>query len=167
MKTTNNQTMPSSHRPRAKRQSASHIVLYRIVNGKQIRLLHRTSVEDGPVLALAHFQGRLLVGISESLRLYEMGKRQLLRKCELRGLPTYVKSIQTVSDLAFIGDMMQSIQITRYDASTHRLALIGRDANLAGILDCTTVAVGDKFGNVSILRLPRGADAGAIDLTGQ
>ena len=78
-----------------------------------------------------------------------------------------MKSIQTVSDLAFIGDMMQSIQITRYDASTHRLALIGRDANLAGFLDCTTVAVGDKFGNVSILRLPRGADAGAIDLTGQ
>ena len=104
------------------RQSASHIVLYRIVNGKQIRLLHRTSVEDGPVLALTHFQGRLLVGISESLRLYEMGKRQLLRKCEFRGLPIYVKTIQTVSDRAFIGDMMQSIQITCYDASTHRLA---------------------------------------------
>ena len=57
------------------RQSASHIVLYRIVNGKQIRLLHRTSVEDGPVLALTHFQGRLLVGIGKSLSLYEMGAR--------------------------------------------------------------------------------------------
>jgi len=154
------------------RQSASHIVLYRIVNGKQIQLLHRTTVEDGPVLALAHFQGRLLVGIGKSLRLYEMGKRQLLRKCELRGLPTYVKTIQTVSDRAFIGDMMQSIQIIRYDASTNRLALIGRDASPRPIvsqelLDWNTVAVGDKFGNVSILRLPRGADAGAIDLTGQ
>ena len=31
------------------RQSASHIVLYRIVNGKQVQLLHRTSIEDGPV----------------------------------------------------------------------------------------------------------------------
>ena len=51
------------------RQSASHIVSHRIVNGKQIRLLHRTSVEDGPGLAPARFQGRLLVGIGKSLLL--------------------------------------------------------------------------------------------------
>ena len=68
--------------------------------------------------------------------------------------------------------MMLSIQIIRYDASTNRLALIGRDASPRPIisqilLEWNTVAVGDKFGNVSILRLSRGADAGAIDLTGQ
>ena len=51
------------------RQSASHIVSHRIVNRKQIQLLHRTSVEDGPVLAPARFQGRLLVGIGKSLLL--------------------------------------------------------------------------------------------------
>jgi len=80
------------------RQTASHIVLYRIVNGERLQLLHRTTVEEGPVLALAHFQGRLLVGIGKSLKLYEMGKRQLLRKCELRGLPTYVKTLQAAGD---------------------------------------------------------------------
>ena len=68
--------------------------------------------------------------------------------------------------------MMLSIQIIRYDASTNRLALIGHDASPRPIisqilLEWNTVAVGDKFGNVSILRLSRGADAGAIDLTGQ
>ena len=68
--------------------------------------------------------------------------------------------------------MMLSIQIIRYDASTNRLALIGRDASPRPIisqelLEWNTVAVGDKFGNVSILRLSCGADAGAIDLTGQ
>jgi len=80
------------------RQSASHIVLYRVVNGERLQLLHRTTVDDGPVLAMAHFQGRLLVGIGKSLKLYEMGKRQLLRKSELRGLPTYVKTLQTAGD---------------------------------------------------------------------
>jgi splicing factor 3B subunit 3 len=153
-------------------QSASHIILYRIVNGERFQLLHRTSVEDGPVLALSHFHGRLLVGIGKSLRLYEMGKRQLLRKCELRGLPTFVKTIQTVGDRAFIGDMMQSIQIVRYDVSANRLFLIARDASPRPIvsqelLDWNTVAVGDKFGNISVLRLPRGADSGGIDLTGE
>jgi splicing factor 3B subunit 3 len=80
------------------RQQASHIILYRVVNGDRLQLLHRTTVDDGPVLALAHFQGRLLVGIGKSLKLYEMGKRQLLRKSELRGLPTYVKTLQTAGD---------------------------------------------------------------------
>lgn len=154
------------------KQSASHIVLYRIVNGNRFQLLHRTQVDDGPVLSMAHFQGRLLVGVGKSLRLYEMGKRQLLRKCELRGLPTFVKTIQTVGDRAFVGDMMQSVQIVRYDASYNKLVLIANDASPRPIvcqelLDWNTVAVGDKFGNVSILRLPRGADVGAIDLTGQ
>ena len=108
-------------------QTASHVALYRVVNGERLQLLHKTTIESntstskggatgtdnngkdagavgsnnnvgGPILALAHFQGRLLVGIGRTLRLYEMGKRQLLRKCELRGLPTCVKTLQTAGN---------------------------------------------------------------------
>jgi splicing factor 3B subunit 3 len=154
------------------KQDSSHIVIYRIVNGDRFQLLHRTSVDDGPVLSLAHFQGRLLVGIGTTLRLYEMGKRQLLRKSELRNFPTFVKTVQTVGERAYIGDMMQSIQIVRYDVSANRLVLIANDASPRPIvcqelLDWNTVAVGDKFGNISVMRLPRGADTSAIDVTGQ
>jgi splicing factor 3B subunit 3 len=154
------------------KQSSCNVALYRIVNGDRFQLLHRTPIDDGPVLALAHFQGRLLVGIGSSLRLYEMGKRQLLRKCELRGLPTIVKTIQTVGDRAFIGDMMQSVLIVKYDSATNRLIMVARDSSprpivSAELLDWNTVAVGDKYGNVSVLRLPRGSDAGKVDLTGQ
>ena len=91
------------------KQSSSHIALYRVVNGERLQLLHKTTIESnttdgsttdvgGPILALAHFQGRLLVGIGRTLRLYEMGKRQLLRKCELKGLPTFIKTLQTAGD---------------------------------------------------------------------
>jgi splicing factor 3B subunit 3 len=154
------------------RATASSIVLYRVVNADRFQLLHRTPVDDGPVFALAHFQGRLLVGIGSSLRLYEMGKRQLLRKCELRGLPSFVKAIQTVGDRAFIGDMMRSVLIVRYDSAANRLVVVARDACPRPIvceelLDWNTVAVGDKYGNFSVLRLPRGADSGSIDSTGQ
>jgi splicing factor 3B subunit 3 len=153
-------------------QTASHIALYRVINGERLQLLHKTKVDDGPVLALAQFQGRLLVGIGKTLRLYEMGKRQLLRKCELRGLPTMVKLLQAAGDRAFVGDMMQSVQIVKYDPSSNRLVLVANDPSPRPItaqelLDWNTVAVGDKFGNITVLRLPRGADAGAIDLTGQ
>jgi splicing factor 3B subunit 3 len=82
------------------KQKASHVALYRIINGERLRLLHKTTMNasDGPILAMAHFQGRLLVGLGTTLRLYEMGKRQLLRKCELKGLPTFVKTLQTAGD---------------------------------------------------------------------
>jgi splicing factor 3B subunit 3 len=82
------------------KQKASHVALYRIIKGERLRLLHKTTMNasDGPILAMAHFQGRLLVGLGTTLRLYEMGKRQLLRKCELKGLPTFVKTLQTAGD---------------------------------------------------------------------
>ena len=82
------------------KQTASHVALYRIIDGERLRLLHKTTMNasDGPILAMAHFQGRLLVGLGSTLRLYEMGKRQLLRKCELKGLPTFVKTLQTAGD---------------------------------------------------------------------
>lgn len=153
------------------KQSTSHILLYRVMNGERLQLLHRTEVSSGPVLAMAHFQGRLLVGIGSTLRLYEMGKRQLLRKCELRGLPTMVKTLQTAGDRAFVGDMMQSMQFVRYDSTANRLVLVANDRNPRPItcqelLDLNTAAVGDKFGNIAVLRLPQGADAGAVDISG-
>ena len=51
------------------------------------------------------------------------------------------------------------------------LVLVGRDRSprpvtCQEIVDINTVAVGNKFGNVSVLRLPRGANVGAIDVTG-
>mmetsp|Transcript_24482 Transcript_24482/g.67789 ORF Transcript_24482/g.67789 Transcript_24482/m.67789 type:complete len:1316 (-) Transcript_24482:141-4088(-) len=153
------------------KQTGSYILLYRVEGGGHLKLLHRTTVDDGPILALAHFEGRLLAGVGNSLRLYEMGKRQLLRKCELRGLPTFVKTLQTVGDRAFVGDMMQSIRIVRYETSHNRLVVLASDPCPRMIvsqemLDWNTVAVGDKFGCISILRLPESAETSALDLSG-
>ena len=111
------------------RYSSSHVILYRIVNGERLQLLHRTKVDDGPVLSLVHFQGRLLIVIGQTVRLFEMGKRQLLKKCELRGMPTMVKTLQAAGDRAFVGDMMQSMQFIRYDATSNRLVLVAKDSN--------------------------------------
>lgn len=150
---------------------SSQIVIYRVIDGGKLELLHRTVVDDGPVLALAHFQGKLLAGIGQTLRLYEMGKRQLLRKCELRGLPTMVKTLQAAGDRVYIGDMIQSMQFVRYDTVTNKLILIANDRMPRSItcqelLDMNTIAVGDKFGNISVLRLPHGADGRAVDMSG-
>ena len=44
-------------------------------------LVHKTPVDEVPT-AIASFQGRILVGIGRMLRLYDMGRKKLLRKCE-------------------------------------------------------------------------------------
>ena len=41
----------------------------------------QTKTDDIPI-CLAGFQSFLLAGVGKALRLYEMGKRALLRKCE-------------------------------------------------------------------------------------
>ena len=35
-------------------------------------------------MALLAFQGRLLAGVGKALRIYDCGKRKLLRKCETK-----------------------------------------------------------------------------------
>ena len=55
---------------------------YRFVNdGEGLELLHKTETNDVPMALLA-FQGRLVAGVGKALRLYDMGKKKLLRKVE-------------------------------------------------------------------------------------
>uniref|UniRef100_A0A8C2CUJ5 Splicing factor 3B subunit 3-like n=1 Tax=Cyprinus carpio TaxID=7962 RepID=A0A8C2CUJ5_CYPCA len=59
-----------------------YIYTYRLVGGgDKLEFLHKTPVEDVP-LAIAPFQGRVLVGVGKLLRIYDLGKKKLLRKCE-------------------------------------------------------------------------------------
>lgn len=41
----------------------------------------QTPVEEVPA-AIAPFQGRVLIGVGKLLRVYDLGKKKLLRKCE-------------------------------------------------------------------------------------
>ena len=46
----------------------------------------KTETDDVP-LAVMGFQGRLVVGVGKSLRIYDIGKKKLLRKVENKVLP--------------------------------------------------------------------------------
>lgn len=66
--------------PRACKQAYLHT--YRLLDeGRRIELHHKTEVDDIPT-ALIAFQGRLLAGVGKALRLYDLGKKKLLRKAE-------------------------------------------------------------------------------------
>ena len=49
--------------------------------------LPQTPLDDVPV-AMEPFQGRLLVGVGHLLRIYDIGKKKMLRKCENKVPPT-------------------------------------------------------------------------------
>ena len=58
--------------------------LYRLVeNGRKLELVHKTALGGIPG-ALAAFKGRLLAGVGPTVRLYDLGKKKLLRKSEYR-----------------------------------------------------------------------------------
>ena len=58
--------------------------LYRLIDsGKRLELVHKTAVGGIPG-ALAAFKGRLLAGVGPIVRLYDLGKKKLLRKSEYR-----------------------------------------------------------------------------------
>jgi len=78
-----------------------------------MELMHKTEL-DGIPSAMCPFQGRLLVGIQNSLRIYDLGKRKLLRKCENKQIPNYIVEINTMGDRIVISDVQESVHMARY-----------------------------------------------------
>lgn len=58
------------------------VVVFRINSTcTSLELVHKTTVDNVPT-AICGFQGRVIIGIGRILRLYDIGKKKLLRKCE-------------------------------------------------------------------------------------
>ena len=129
-------------------------------NNTALKLVHKTQVEDVPK-ALAAFAGRLLAGVGNRVRLYDMGKKKLLRKCELKGLPTMVHSIHVISPSRLVvGDLAESFHYVKYQRQENTFILFADDAaprwlTASAVLDANTVAGADKFGNIFVTRLPK------------
>lgn len=126
--------------------------------GRTLEFMHKTRTDDVP-LALAAFQGYLLAGVGKSLRLYEMGKKALLRKCENTGFPTGVATINVIGARIIVGDLQESTFFCVYRSLPTRQLLIfaddGQPRWLTSVVnvDYDTVCAADKFGNIFINRL--------------
>ena len=74
---------------------------FTINNGREITLLHSTPIDEVPY-ALSPWRGRLLVGAGSHLRVYEMGKKRLLKKAELKSLNSFITGIHVHHDRIFV-----------------------------------------------------------------
>lgn len=140
--------------------SSGFIHIYKFVNdGQELEFVHKTPVEDVPH-ALLHFQGRLLAGIGKLLRIYDLGKRKLLRKCENRSIPTSIVTLHNQGGRIVIGDLQESVHYASYIASDNKIVVFADDKaprwiTCSAMIDYDTVAAGDKFGNFFVDRLPQ------------
>ena len=62
--------------------SGGYLHVYQLKQqGESLEFVHKTAVDDVPG-AIVPFQGRVLIGVGKHLRIYELGKKKMLRKCE-------------------------------------------------------------------------------------
>jgi splicing factor 3B subunit 3 len=131
-------------------------------NTRNLSLLHRTSVDELP-LSMIQFNGRLLAGIGKKLRLYDLGLKQLLIKCESLDFPSTIARLDTHGNRVFIGDMSESVLIAKYKRVENTFIIFAEDyvprwINSLCALDHHSVACSDKFGNVFVLRVAEHVD---------
>ena len=131
--------------------------LYRYLEEGTVELVHKTPL-DGIPGALCAFKGRLLVGVGNALRLYEFGKKKLLRKVENRNFPNFITTIHASGERVYVGDVQESFHYVRFKNEDGSMYIVADDTQprhvtAAEPLDYDTVAGADKFGNVFVTRL--------------
>ncbi|SBT81027.1 splicing factor 3B subunit 3, putative [Plasmodium malariae] len=141
-------------------QAASLRVYTYDINYK-LNLLHITPIEDQP-FSFCPFNGRLIASVGNKLRIYALGKKKLLKKCEYKDIPEAIVSIKVSGDRIFASDIRDSVLIFFYDSNQNTLRLISDDIiprwiTCSEILDHHTIMAADKFDSVFILRVPEEA----------
>jgi splicing factor 3B subunit 3 len=142
--------------------SEGYIHVYRFhENGRELQFIHKTKIEEPPMALLA-FQGRLLVGIGKTLLVYDLGLRQMLRKAQAEVAPQLIVSLNTQGNRIVVGDVQHGVTYVVYKPATNKLIpfvddTITRWVTCTTMVDYESVAGGDKFGNIFMVRCPEKA----------
>lgn len=113
-------TSPDSARERRRMEEEGNksfgmLRVYRIDKEFKLRLVHETRIAE-PAFAMAAFRDMVAVGAGNAVRLYSLGKRQLLRKVEYRAaVQNRVCAIAvTGGDRLFVADKQESVTLFKY-----------------------------------------------------
>jgi len=122
-----------------------------------LELLHKTETDDVPLAVMA-FQGKLVAGVGKALRIYDLGKKKLLRKAENKTFGGAIVTLSTQGSRIIVGDMQESVSFAVYKAPENRLLVFADDiqprwVTAAAMIDYTTIIGADRFGNVFVNRL--------------
>jgi splicing factor 3B subunit 3 len=143
--------------------SGGYIRAYRLINnGRTFEFVHRTKVEAPPT-ALAPFQGKVLAGMERNVFMYGLGIKQMLRKAQaLKAVPNLITSISTMGSRIVCGDVQESVTYLVFKPVENKIIPFADDSvarwtTATTMVDYDTVAGGDKFGNLWLVRAPKKA----------
>eukprot|EP00658_Telonema_sp_P-2_P014597 TRINITY_DN15549_c0_g1_i4.p1 TRINITY_DN15549_c0_g1~~TRINITY_DN15549_c0_g1_i4.p1 ORF type:complete len:313 (-),score=85.59 TRINITY_DN15549_c0_g1_i4:296-1111(-) len=108
------------------------------------------------------------VGLGKTLRIYDLGKKKLLRKCENRAFPNFIVTLNSIGDRIIVGDIQESFMFVKYRKVENQLLVFADDTyprwvTAACMLDYDTMVGADKFGNIFIARLPDKVNDDLVD----
>ncbi|KAK5707950.1 pre-mRNA-splicing factor rse1 [Elasticomyces elasticus] len=139
-----------------------YVHIYRLTDaGRTMELVHKTPFA-APIYALHAFQGRLALGVGPELFVYDMGMKNLLRKSRGVVVPNQIVSIDSLGNRLVCADVSESVTYVVFKPKHNRMIgfvddSIQRWSTTASMLDYETVAGGDKFGNLWVVRCPEQA----------
>lgn len=115
-------------------------------------------MEDVPLVLYA-WKDRILAGIGKCLRYYEVGRKRLLRKAEVKNLSSPINTIKTWGERIFATEVNDSFHMYKYKAREQTFYdiaddVLGRYVTTTAILDYHTMIGADKFENIFISRVP-------------
>ncbi|EGV63707.1 pre-mRNA-splicing factor rse1 [Yamadazyma tenuis] len=124
---------------------------------KDMKLVHKTEVEMPP-RSILEFNGRLLVGMDNLLRTYDLGKKQLLRKSStaIKHINKIIRIVYQGKDRIVVGDSNNSTIFCKFIENSFVPIsddTMNRQITSLSTLDYDTVIGGDKFGNVFVNRI--------------
>ena len=126
------------------------------------KFLHKTDLKE-LCTAFFPYKSKILLGVGGYIRLYQIGKNQLLKKCEFKKKYRIITNIRVINSRIFITDASDSVHMLIYNEKENQFYEIADDilpryTNSFEILDFHTVCLSDKFGNFVVLRLPQSAE---------
>lgn len=128
-------------------------------NNTKLQVIHKTKMEDIP-MSLSPFRGMLLAGVGKFLRLYNMGRQKVLKKCEYKHFPMVVNQILVAGERIFVSDVSDSFHVLKHRESENQFFefvddVVPRWVTQATLLDYSTVCLADKFENLAVVRIPQ------------
>lgn len=141
------------------RSKETYLRTYRVESDGSLSFVHKTQTQH-LALALCEFQGKLLVGMGNLLCLYDLGTKQLLKKCTGELGCREIVDLQARGSEVFVSDANDGARLVCYRSASNSFEsvvddTISRHVTRSLTLDKNTIAVGDRFGEISVLRCPK------------
>jgi DNA damage-binding protein 1 len=125
------------------------------------KLVHVCEKElRGSPYNLVNFNGKLLVSVSNSLKLYEFKENQL-NQIASQSDQVFITHLKCKNDFILVGDMMKSCQVYTFKPETSQFETVAKDyspiwLSSIEILDDDTFLMGDSLNNLVLLKKDSG-----------